>query len=95
MTRKMLEFGSETAISGIVLKVNGSGRLFVIDEERTETLHLQGRLGRKTGHGQIFITLISKSEAKEAVVVDIRENKKKTGDVARRRRRQESHRRIN
>lgn len=92
----MLEFGSETAISGIVLKVNGSGRLFVIDEERTETLPLQGRLGRKTCHGQVFITLISKSEAKEVVVVDIRENrKKKTGDVGRRRRRQESHRRIN
>lgn len=68
MTRKMLEFGSETAISGITLKVNGSGRVFIVDEERTEELNL-GRLGRKTPEGQLFLSNLGRSEAKKTVVI--------------------------
>lgn len=94
MTKKTLEFGSDTPLGSVVLRVNGSGRLFVIDEERTEELRLQQRISRSNSAGQIFISLVTRSEAKKTVVVEVRENRKKKGDVGRRARRQHSHRRA-
>ena len=94
MTKKMLEFGSDTPLGSVVLRVNGSGRVFVVDEERTEELRLQQRISRTNSAGQLFLSLVVRSEAKKTVVVEVRENRKKKGDVGRRARRQHSHRRA-
>ena len=90
----MLEFGSSTPLGSVVLRVNGAGRVFVEDEERTQELVLEDRVSRKTSDGQVFIALVSKSDARKMVIVQIRESRKKTGDVGRRARRQHSHRRA-
>lgn len=95
MTEKMLEYGSETHMVGLLVRVNGTGRVFVCDKERVEELAFKERIGRKTSRGQVFISLASKSDAKKAVILKIREHKNKVGDVGRRTRRQHSHRRIN
>lgn len=94
MTEKMLEYGSETHMVGLLVRVNGSGRVFVCDQERVEELAFKERIGRRTTTGQVFLSLVSKSDAKKAVILKIREHKKKAGDVGRRARRQHSHRRL-
>lgn len=102
--RKVLEFGASVDIGGgVTVKASYYGRLFVtIAQETGELLNKRTEEVTKIGEtfstatkaGMVYLTFLDKSLAKRHVIIKVRIDQKKSGDVGRRRRKQGRQRRA-
>jgi hypothetical protein len=102
--RKVLEFGASVDIGGgVTVKATYYGRLFVtiaqeteeVSNKRTEEVTNIGEtFSTATNAGMVYLTFVDKSLAKRHVIIKVRNDQKKSGDVGRRRRKQGRQRRA-